>query len=154
MPTLSISAALLVLGHLDGLPWMCPTWQAITNIAGPPWETPADVAPNAPSMHMTEWTVVIVNSVKVYAQNLWACSLPNQITYSSRAYSNNNTEGQQTWNSFVQQGIHTWKLNNVIDDVFKDCKLSPYDIMAQVKSRSVSAISHVITYTTVHLMGR
>ncbi|KAF9222830.1 hypothetical protein BS17DRAFT_836018 [Gyrodon lividus] len=72
MPTLSISAALLLFGNTEGLLWNCLTWQALTNSTGVPWETEENALPQAPATHIVEWTTGLAQSIKAYAQNLWS----------------------------------------------------------------------------------
>lgn len=138
MPTLSLSAALLILGNSDGLPWNSTTWQALTEVVSPPWETPDDAPPDSPAPNYKTWTVAVAQTVKAYARTLWSKSSMEQIQYSSRTYTDNDAAGREAWNNFVQQGIRTWKFNRIVDDVFKECKLSAYEAMARAKSKVVS----------------
>ena len=138
MPTVSISTSLLILGKSEGMPWTSASWQTLTNVIGPPWDTPTGAAPDSISPNTPEWTVGTASSVKAYAQNLWARSGPAQIKYASRGYAGNDTDGRNTWNAWVQAGIRRWRLNRLVDDMFNDCKLSPYDAMARAKQRTVS----------------
>lgn len=140
MPTLSLSAALLVLGNTEGLPWNSSTWQALTKVVGPPWETPDDAAPGSRAPNHTAWTVATAQSVKAYARSLWSKSSTAQIQYSSRTYTDNDALGRDAWNSFTQQGIRSWKLNLIVDGVFKECKVSAYEAVARAKSKTVSFV--------------
>lgn len=149
MPTLSISAALLVLGNTEGFPWHCDTWLAITNTTGPPWETPADATPNSPAPNVPRWTVATAQSVKSYAQNLWGRSPSARVQYSSRTYTDNDSEGRVAWNTWVQTSIRAWKLNEIVNDVFKDCKLTAYECMGRAKSNTVSTID--VVHCIIHL---
>lgn len=146
MPTLSLSAALLVLGNTEGLPWNSPTWQGLTKIVGIPWETPDDAEPGAPSPNHTSWTVAVAQTVKAYARSLWSKSPSAQIQYSARTYTDNDAAGREAWNTFVQHGMRSWKINSIVDNVFKECKLSTYEAMARAKSKVVSLFRMINDY--------
>ena len=148
MPTFSISAALLALGNNEGFPWHCPAWQAITKTIGPPWETPPNATPNSPAPNVPGWTVATAQSVKVYAQNLWGKTANTRVQYSSRTYTDNDTEGRVAWNTWVQTNTRGWKLNQLVDDVFKDCKLTAYECMARAKTNVVSTVISYIVPST------
>lgn len=140
MPTLSISAGLLILGNnTEGLPWNCTTWQALTKIVGPPWEAPTDAPPQSPAPNYKSWSIAVAHSVKAYAQNLWSKTPAGRIEYASKGYTDNDSAGRDAWNNFVRNGIRTWKLNQIVDNVFKDCKLTAYDAITRAKSKVVSA---------------
>ncbi|KAG6371774.1 hypothetical protein JVT61DRAFT_9129 [Boletus reticuloceps] len=140
MPTLSISAALLILGNTEGLPWRSDTWQSLTKVTGVPWETAPDTPANVTAMHVKEWTVEIAQSVEAYAKSLWSKKGKTQLQYSSRAYTDNDAEGRRHWNDWVQKSARTWKLNQIIDDVFKNVKLSPHESMARNKKKELPTI--------------
>ena len=134
MPSLTSSAALLVLSEHDAQPWQSLTWQGHTGILGVPWETPAGASPNDLAPNMDGWTVCTAQTVKTYAENLWSKSTLAHIQYSTHGYTDNDAEGCAAWNAFVQMGIHNWEFNKMVDNVLKDCKLTPYDVMAWAKS--------------------
>ncbi|KAI6011505.1 hypothetical protein EDC04DRAFT_2609856 [Pisolithus marmoratus] len=48
MPSVAISAALLLLGNSEGLPWTSSTWQHLTMVIGIPWHTDPNAAPDTP----------------------------------------------------------------------------------------------------------
>ena len=140
MPSLTISTALLVLGEHDAQLWWSLTWQGHTGILGVPWETPAGASPDDPAPNMDSWTVRTAQTVKMYAENIWSKSILAYIQYSTCGYTDNDAEGCAAWNAFVQMGIRNWKFNKTVNNVLKDCKLTPYDVMTQAKSKMVCHI--------------
>ena len=139
MPSLSISAALLILGGLDGLPWTSPTWQDLTKGFGVPWHAEAGSAPDARAPYVQSWMTRIAESVHNYATNLWSAKdLASQVAYSSRTYSDNDRVGRCEWNKWVQDNWgKVWRMNRRIDQVFTEYKCSPYDALARANTRKV-----------------
>ncbi|KIK12890.1 hypothetical protein PISMIDRAFT_38574, partial [Pisolithus microcarpus 441] len=139
MPSLAISAALLLLGNSEGLPWTASTWQELTKVFGIPWFTEPDTAPDTPAPNVSSWSTATAQSVKTYAQNLWA--QPNimaQAAYARRAYTDNDAQGRTAWNGWVSANwTATWKLNRIIDEVLTEVKCGPYDTLARFKVKKV-----------------
>ncbi|KAI5984880.1 P-loop containing nucleoside triphosphate hydrolase protein [Pisolithus albus] len=142
MPSLSISAALLLLGNSEGLPWTSSTWQELTNVFGIPWYTEPDAAPDTPAPNVSGWSTAVAQSVKSYAQNLWG--QPNimaQAAYARRAYTDNDAQGRAAWNGWVSANwTATWKLNRVIDEVLTEVKCGPYDTLARFKAKKLPTL--------------
>ncbi|KAI6029961.1 hypothetical protein BKA83DRAFT_4489870 [Pisolithus microcarpus] len=139
MPSLAISAALLLLGNSEGLPWTASTWQELTKVFGIPWFTEPDTAPDTPAPNVSSWSTATAQSVKTYAQNLWA--QPNimaQAAYARRAYTDNDAQGRTAWNGWVSANwTAMWKLNRIIDEVLTEVKCGPYDTLARFKVKKV-----------------
>ncbi|KAI6041178.1 hypothetical protein EDC04DRAFT_2893393 [Pisolithus marmoratus] len=139
MPSVAISAALLLLGNSEGLPWTSSTWQHLTMVIGIPWHTDPDAAPNTPVPNVSSWSTAIAESVKTYAQNLWA--QPNivaQAAYARRSYTDNDAQGCTAWNGWVSANWSAaWKLNRIIDEVLAEVRCSPYDTLAWFKVKKV-----------------
>ncbi|KAG9308261.1 hypothetical protein JVU11DRAFT_12148 [Chiua virens] len=150
MPTLSISAALLVLGKTEALPWSSPTWQDLTNSVGVPWETLPDATPDAPAPNVPSWSTHVAQSVKAYAQNLWARSdTMDQIRYSARATSDNDSTGRSAWNSWVDDHWNkSWNLGRRVNEVFEECKCTQYDALSRAKTQ------HLPTLDDAQVPGR
>ena len=148
MPSLSISAALLILGEHDSLPWSSSTWQSHTGITGIPWETPTGASPDDPAPNARGWTVRTAQCVKTYAQNLWSKPPTARIQYALRGYTDNDAVGRGAWNMFVQSGVREWGFSKTIDNILKDCKLTPYEVLARAKSKTVSYILTNQIYST------
>jgi hypothetical protein len=140
MPSYNLSTALLILGEQDSLPWTSTAWQALTEVAGIPWETPAEADPDDAAPNVHGWTVRTAQSVKCYAENLWSKSPADRFRFSTQGFSDNNAAGRTAWNAFVQSGVREWKFNKTVDNVLKDCKVTAYDAMARAKIRVVSVI--------------
>ena len=145
MPSLSIAAALLILGNFEGLPWTSSTWQDITLVGGVPWFTEPGADADAQAPYVNTWTTRTAESVKTYARNLWSASdTADQIRYSNNNLSDNDHAGRTAWNKWFQEGWgKTWDMNHRIDKVFSEHKCSPYDVMARAKKRVVSCFSVV-----------
>ncbi|KIK10837.1 hypothetical protein PISMIDRAFT_20041, partial [Pisolithus microcarpus 441] len=135
MPSLAISAALLLLGNSESLPWTSSTWQDITKVFGTPWYTEPDAAPDTPAPNVSGWSTAVAQSIKTYAQNLWAQpNLVARAAYARRAYTDNDAQGRSTWNGWVSANwTATWKLNRIIDEVLTEVKCGPYDTLARFK---------------------
>lgn len=146
MPSLSIGAAVLVLGSMDELPWTSPTWQSLTESFAPPWETLDGAAPDAPSPHVPGWNTRTAQSVKSYVDNLR--SLPTeraQVQYSTRGFSDNDSVGRSAWNTWIgQQWTTRWQLHKKIDEIFTENKCSPYQALARAKAKVVRSLCTVI----------
>ncbi|KAI6116603.1 P-loop containing nucleoside triphosphate hydrolase protein [Pisolithus croceorrhizus] len=149
MPSLAISAALLLFGNSDGLPWTSSTWQDLTKVVGIPWYTDPDAAPDTPAPNVPDWSTAVAQSVKTYAQNLWA--QPNvvaQAAYARHAYTDNDAQGRTTWNGWVSANWSaTWRLNRVIDEVLSDVKCAPYDTLARFKVTKLPTLEESQTST-------
>ncbi|KAG8220602.1 hypothetical protein J3R82DRAFT_2839 [Butyriboletus roseoflavus] len=124
MPTLSISTALLILGKTDSLPWNCMVWQGLTKVTSISWTTLDYVDPDSPSSNLKEWSVLVTDSIKIYDFR--------------RMFTDNNTAGQHTWADFIKLSIWMWKFNQIVDNVFKDSKVTLYEAIAQVKSNVIN----------------
>ncbi|KAI6008989.1 P-loop containing nucleoside triphosphate hydrolase protein [Pisolithus microcarpus] len=149
MPSLAISAALLLLGNSESLPWTSSTWQDITKVFGTPWYTEPDAAPDTPAPNVSGWSTAVAQSIKTYAQNLWAQpNLVARAAYARRAYTDNDAQGRSTWNGWVSANwTATWKLNRIIDEVLTEVKCGPYDTLARFKVKKLPTLedSQVLT---------
>ena len=142
MPSLSLGAALLILGKSDGLPWTTTTWQGHTRILGIPWHTEPGAGPDEPAPHVPKWPTKTAQSVKTYAQNLWSAGDTGaQISYSARTFSDNDTAGRTSWKEWIKDNWgKKWNMNRVIDEVFMEYKCSPYDVLTRAKTRKVGLL--------------
>ncbi|KIK23572.1 hypothetical protein PISMIDRAFT_10882, partial [Pisolithus microcarpus 441] len=142
MPSLANSAALLLLGNSEGLPWTSPTWQELTKVFRIPWYTEPDAAPETPAPNVSGWSTAVAQSVKTHARNLWA--QPNavaQAAHARRAYTDNDAQGRTAWNGWVSANwTATWKLNRVIDEVLTEVKCGPYDTLARFKAKKLPTL--------------
>ncbi|KAI6029955.1 P-loop containing nucleoside triphosphate hydrolase protein [Pisolithus microcarpus] len=142
MPSLANSAALLLLGNSEGLPWTSPTWQELTKVFRIPWYTEPDAAPETPAPNVSGWSTAVAQSIKTHARNLWA--QPNavaQAAHARRAYTDNDAQGRTAWNGWVSANwTATWKLNRVIDEVLTEVKCGPYDTLARFKAKKLPTL--------------
>jgi hypothetical protein len=143
MPSLTIAAAILILGNAEELPWTSETWQSLTKFFAIPWETPDGAAPDAPSPHVPSWNTRIAQCVKSYVENLRSkTDQQAQIDYATRGFSDNDSTGRTAWNKWINENWQKhWKLHKQIDDLFAEHKCSPYHTLTRVKSKKVCSWS-------------
>ena len=96
MPSLSIGAAIVILGNMEELPWTSETWEGLMKFFAILWETPNGAAPDAQSLHVLSWNTQIAQSVKSYVENLRSkMNQQVQIDYATCGFSDNNSLGRQ-----------------------------------------------------------
>lgn len=142
MPSQTLTAALLVLGNTEGLPWTTPEWQTITKVHGVPWNTEVDAPETGRSPNVAEWTNQVANKVQQFAEKVWsmAGNADKQDSFVTTKKADNVSEGRLSWAQFVKDQQGRWGINCIIDEVLYEAGQSPYQIMRELETRKVSQI--------------
>ncbi|KAI5982173.1 hypothetical protein EDD15DRAFT_2378268 [Pisolithus albus] len=130
MPTQSLTAALLVLGNTEGLPWSTPPWEAITHVHGLPWSTVEGASDDSPAPYVSGWTTRLASKVKAFAEKVWTLKKPDaQDSFVSTRKADNHSGGREAWSKFVRDNQGKWGINRIIDDVLFNAGRAPQQVM-------------------------
>ncbi|KAI5999277.1 hypothetical protein EDD15DRAFT_2363365 [Pisolithus albus] len=130
MPTQSLTAALLVLGNTEGLPWSTPPWEAITHVHGLPWSTVEGASDDSPAPYVSGWTTRLASKVKAFAEKVWTLKKPDaQDSFVSTRKADNHSSGREAWSKFVRDNQGKWGINRIIDDVLFNAGRAPQQVM-------------------------
>lgn len=143
MPSQSLAEALLALSlDTNGDPWTWSLWQHRTGL---------DLSPlSKSSNHPEHWTFSIVDCVHSFAINFQALPDDKRIEY-MRNLDDHNAVGHKTWKDFVSHGWHgPWGANNAVEDILRQNKASPYEVMQRFKATQVSPSRALVTFHYTH----
>ncbi|KAG8220414.1 hypothetical protein J3R82DRAFT_3403, partial [Butyriboletus roseoflavus] len=138
MPTTTLSAALLTVSNMDGLPWSTPIWQSLTKIHGIPWYYADTAKDDSPAPNYSGWTVKVAKAVKVFAQNVWDLTESSQEKYIVARHADNDSEGRLAWQKFIKESRISVNINKTIDSVLTEHDRGPYQVLQQHNTTSVS----------------
>ncbi|KAG2134741.1 hypothetical protein BD769DRAFT_1385786 [Suillus cothurnatus] len=109
MPSSSLQLALIALWvEKPSIPWLNPTWQSLTGIAGVPWDYDSDDNLEARAPNVKEWTVSQAKAVKEFMAH--CKETPGTVGRHSHRPDDTHAEGRAIWNMWIkEQWFKTWK---------------------------------------------
>ncbi|KAG2134716.1 P-loop containing nucleoside triphosphate hydrolase protein [Suillus cothurnatus] len=131
MPSSSLQLALIALWvEKPSIPWLNPTWQSLTGIAGVPWDYDSDDNLEARAPNVKEWTVSQAKAVKEFMAH--CKETPGTVERHSHRPDDTHAEGRAIWNIWIkEQWFKTWKVNIMIDHMFNQEGCCPYTVLAR-----------------------
>jgi hypothetical protein len=150
MPSSSLQLALIALWvEKPSIPWLNPTWQSLTGIAGVPWDYDSDDNLEARAPNVKEWTVSQAKAVKEFMAH--CKETPGTVGRHSHRPDDTHAEGRAIWNMWIkEQWFKTWKVNIMIDHMFNQEGCCPYTVLAR---RAITDPAQVGEHDTISISG-